>query len=239
MIKKTLLITLLAGVMSVSAHAEKASRAENTGVGVGVVVGGIAGGPVGAIIGAALGAKVGDEFHERNVSVANLSASLENSAQQVSSLEQDIVALNGELRSREAELQHARSEAKPELLSLLQAGIAMDLLFRTDEDVLSDATGNKLRQLALSLTGKPDIQVRLDGFADERGDASYNQALSSRRAEYVRDVLIDNGVPASRITVNAQGESLAAEPTPDSFALERRVSMTLYVGETPSFASNP
>lgn len=239
MIRKAILIAILAGTASINAHAENASKAENTGVGVGVIVGGIAGGPVGAVIGAALGAKVGDEFHERNLSVDTLSASLENSSRQVSSLERDIVALNGELRTREGELQYARNQANPELLSLLQAGIAMDLLFRTDEDVLSDATGNKLRQLAASLSGNPDIQVRLDGFADERGDASYNQELSGRRAEHVRDILIANGIPASRISTNALGESPAAEPSADSFALERRVSLTLYVGEMPSFASNP
>ena len=57
--------------------------------------------------------------------------------------------------------------------------------------------------------------------------------------EHVREILVSAGVPEDRIAVVAHGESPAAEQTVDSFALERRVSMTLYIGETPSFASNP
>ena len=60
-----------------------------------------------------------------------------------------------------------------------------------------------------------------------------------RRADHVRDVLIRNGVPAERISVEAHGESPAADDNVDSFALERRVSLTLYVENSPSFASNP
>jgi outer membrane protein OmpA-like peptidoglycan-associated protein len=115
----------------------------------------------------------------------------------------------------------------------------MDLLFRTDEHVLSDSTGARLEQLALTLAANPDIQIQLDGYADERGDESYNQELSARRVAHVRDVLVSAGIPAGRISVDAHGESAAAEQNADSFALERRVSLTLYVGDTPSFASNP
>ena len=127
--------------------------------------------------------------------------------------------------------------ANPEALALLEAGIEMDLLFRTDEYVLADSTDGRLSQLAVTLSGNPDIQIRLDGFADERGDEAYNQELSVRRVEYVRDVLIKNGIPASSITVNAHGESPAFDATVDSYALERRVSLTLYIGATPSFAA--
>ncbi len=239
MIRTALVVAVATCVASLPALAEDSSSAENTGVGLGLILGGVAGGPVGAIVGAAFGAKVGDEFQERNEHVDSLAASLNATEQQVAALEKDILSLNGELRLRDGELQLARSQARPEMLSLLQAGIAMDLLFRTDEDTLAHATGGKLQQLAQSLTNNPDIRIRLDGFADERGDADYNQALSARRAAHVRDILVANGVPASRISVNALGESAAVEQTNDSFALERRVALTLYVGDIPSFASNP
>jgi len=239
-IKTTLLLGLaLSLVASPAFAANNASTEESVGVGVGAVIGGVAGGPVGFIIGAAIGAKLGDEFHERNEEVDSLSASLYGSENKVSSLERDIAALQGEVRSRTDELQQARELAKPELLTLLKAGIEMDLLFRTDEDVLSDSTGGRLEQLAASLAANPDIQIHLDGYADERGDEIYNQDLSARRVAYVRDVLVAAGIPADRISIDAHGESTAAEQNADSFALERRVSLTLYVGETPSFASNP
>lgn len=239
MFKKSLLIGIVSSIAATPAFADGASKEEGAGVGIGAVIGGVAGGPVGAIVGAAFGAKLGDEFHQRNSKLDSLSASLDGSQAQVARLERDIGALRGRVRATEGELKTAREKAKPELASLLQAGIEMDLLFRTDEHVLADDTGTRLQQLAGSLVANPDIRIRLDGFADERGDAEYNKDLSVRRARHVHDLLVSAGVPAGRITVNAHGESQAEEQNADSFALERRVSLTLYTGETPSFAANP
>jgi len=215
------------------------SREEDVGVGVGVVIGSVAGGPFGAIVGAALGAKLGDEFHQRNEDVNSLTASLSGSTDRISDLELNISALQGEVHTRDDELQQIREIVRPELVAMLKAGIEMDLLFRTDEHVLADVTSKRLEQLASSLAINPNIRVQLDGYADERGDESYNQDLSARRVSYVRDVLVKAGVPADRISLDAHGESTAVEQNSDSFALERRVSLTLFVGETPSFAANP
>jgi len=155
MFKKTILFGLLASVFAAPAFADGASKEEGAGVGVGAVIGGVVGGPVGAIIGAAFGAKVGDEFHQRNEEVDSLSASLTDSQGHVEKLERNINSLNGELRSVDSELQQARELAKPEVLALLEAGIEMDLLFRTDEYVLADDTGTRLSQLAASVSANP------------------------------------------------------------------------------------
>jgi len=85
----------------------------------------------------------------------------------------------------------------------------------------------------------PDIQVRLDGFADERGAADYNQALSESRVNHIRARLIASGIDAYRISTTAHGESPAIEQTADSYALERRVSVKLYLSDTPALAANP
>ena len=239
MLKKIILTGLLVSVAAAPALAQGNSKERASGLGAGVVIGAMAGGPIGAMIGAALGAKVGDEFHERNEQVATLSSSLDGSNNQISSLRGDIQSLNAEIQSIDNQLRQARDMAKPEVLALLEAGIEMDLLFRTDEHVLADSTGGRLGHLAASVAANPDIQIRLDGFADERGDATYNQQLSARRVEHVRDVLVNSGIPATRISVNAHGESPAVDASVDSYALERRVSLTLYIGDTPSFAANP
>ena len=240
MIRKTVLLGLVLSIgASPAIAADGASVEERAGVGVGMVVGGVAGGPIGAVVGAAIGAKIGDEFYQRNEEVDALSASLSSSATTIAGLERNIHSLKGDVRARDDELRQARELAKLELLQLLNAGIEMDLLFRTDEDVLADSTGAKLKELAASLVANPDIRIRLDGYADERGDEAYNQQLSARRVEHVRDALLAAGIPATRITMDAHGESPAAEQTVDSFALERRVSMTLYIGDTPTLASNP
>ena len=147
--------------------------------------------------------------------------------------------IEGEVDTLGDDLQRMQALARPEYIELLRAGIEMDLLFRTDEHVLATGTGNRLSTLAASVASMPDVSVRLDGYADERGDTDYNRELSQKRAEYVREVLVRNGVPASRIEVHAHGESPAIDDDIDSLALDRKVSMTLYVGDTPSFAAAP
>lgn len=219
--------------------ADTASREESVGVGAGVIIGAVAGGPAGAIIGAAIGAKLGDSFHSRGHKVDTLSSDLRGSRDRIQQLEKDIDVLAKNNDALDEDLREMQTIARPELLSLLQAGIEMDLLFRTDEHVLNVTTDQRLRAMAATLSSMADVYIKLDGFADERGDAAYNQNLSKLRAEYVRDVLIRSGIPSERIKVSAHGESDSADDTVDSYALERKVSLTLFVEESPSFASNP
>ncbi len=237
---KILAVGIIACLIATPAMAEGgASKKESIGVGVGGVIGAVAGGPVGFIVGAAFGAKIGDEFHQKDTHVTSLSESLANSKEKISVLETSVDALNRDIDSLGGDLQHMRAIARPELIALMQAGIEMDLLFRTDEDELGITMDSKLRELATSLSTMSDVYVQLDGFADERGDSDYNQRLSARRAEYVRDILTSNGVDESRIKLTAHGESPASDDNIDSLAFERKVSLTLYVETTPSFAANP
>jgi peptidoglycan-associated lipoprotein len=52
----------------------------------------------------------------------------------------------------------------------------------------------------------PDITIKIEGNADDRGSAEYNLALGQRRAEAVRRYLISYGLDASRFTVISYGE---------------------------------
>ena len=237
---KILTVSIIACLIATPAMAEGgASNEESIGVGVGGIIGAVAGGPIGFIVGAAFGARIGDEFHQKESEVMSLSDSLVSSKEKISELEISVAALNKDIDSLGGDLQHMRTVARPELTTLMQAGIEMDLLFRTDEDELGTTTDSKLRDLATILSTIPGVYVQLDGFADERGGTEYNQMLSARRAEHVRDTLITNGVAESRIKLTAHGESPAADDNVDSFALERKVSLTLFIEETPSFAANP
>ena len=201
-----------------------ASREESIGVGTGAVVGALAGGPVGFIIGAAIGAKLGDSFHEKSDRIDNLQSSLQVSRESRDDLN--------------AAVKQLQDIARPELVSLMQAGIDMDLLFRTDEYALTDTTGDRLAQMAGMLANMPGVRIQLDGFADERGDAEYNYALSERRVEFVRNMFITAGVHPTRISASAHGESVAQDPDIDSYALERRVSVRLFIDNAQSLASN-
>lgn len=220
------IITATVAILALFAQTASAaaSREENIGVGTGAVVGALAGGPVGFIIGAAIGAKLGDSFHEKSARIDNLQSSL-----QVSRESRD------DLNAAVKQLQNI---ARPELVSLMQAGIDMDLLFRTDEYALTDTTGDRLAQMAGMLANMPGVRIQLNGFADERGDAEYNYALSERRVEFVRNMFITAGVHPTRISASAHGESVAQDPDVDSYALERRVSVRLFIDNAQSLASN-
>jgi outer membrane protein OmpA-like peptidoglycan-associated protein len=233
--RKTLTFTIVAALLTTLAvaPAEAAittSKQEAVGIGTGAVVGAAAGGPIGFIVGAAIGAKIGDNWHARSEQIDTLTSSLEQSNATTVVLERDIDTLTDEIS-------RLRAVARPELVSLLQAGIAMDLLFRTDEAALVDTTGDRLSQLASTLASLPHIRIQLDGFADERGDEDYNLKLSEQRVAFVRDLFVTAGVNPTRISVSAHGESVAQDPSVDSYALERRVTVKLFINESPFVAS--
>lgn len=223
------LICCLSLIIAVPVQAADASKEEKVGVGSGALLGAVAGGPVGFLIGAAIGAKIGDTLHKKNETIEELDVSLRESRADIRNLNANYDAVNDELMQLQA-------VARPDLISMLEAGIAMDILFRTDESVLADTTGNRLAGLGRTVAGMPDVQVRLDGFADERGDETYNYQLSEQRVEFVRDQLIAAGVHPSRIRTAAHGESPAQDDSVDSYALERRVSLTLFIDDAHSLA---
>ncbi len=237
--KSVSLIAILALAATAPAYAGQASKEETIGVGSGAVIGAAAAGPVGFIIGAAIGAKLGDTMHRKSARIDNLSTDLRDSETNVGRLEDQIRQMNADLDDLGSEIERMHTLARPEVVKLLEAGIAMDLLFRTDESTLADSTGTRLITLAGTLAAMPEIRIQLDGFADERGDEQYNFRLSQKRVEFVRDRLVAAGVNPSRINLTANGESPAADATPDSYALERRVSLTLFIDDSQPFASQP
>ena len=78
------------------------------------------------------------------------------------------------------------------------------------------------------LKANPSSNAQIIGYADEVGDASYNQALSQRRADAVKNIAINSGISASRLTVVANGED--ASVNKDSKAarqIVRRVTFSV------------
>ena len=53
-----------------------------------------------------------------------------------------------------------------------------------------------LDEVVSILSGKPDVQVRVEGHTDATGPEDYNQGLSERRAASVRKYLVENGIAA-------------------------------------------
>ncbi len=104
-----------------------------------------------------------------------------------------------------------------------------DVLFDTASDELYPRAYDRLRALARYLRANPGVRVAIDGHADSRGSDAYNQDLSERRAESVRDALDELGGGRTRFRVTGHGERnpVASNATVDGMRLNRRVEVTL------------
>ncbi|MBW1650376.1 MAG: peptidoglycan-associated lipoprotein Pal [Deltaproteobacteria bacterium] len=64
----------------------------------------------------------------------------------------------------------------------------------------------------------PDIAMIIEGHCDDRGTEAYNLSLGERRANAVKQFLIDAGVDASRIETVSYGEEKPFDPEPNEVA---------------------
>lgn len=83
--------------------------------------------------------------------------------------------------------------------------LASDTYFGFDEAELTDSGKAKLDELADQISGKQDPQIQITGYTDRLGAESYNMTLSERRAEAVKDYLVDKGIQTEIIETAAMG----------------------------------
>ena len=78
----------------------------------------------------------------------------------------------------------------------------------------------------------PNVQVRIEGNADERGTREYNLALGSRRANSVREYLVQRGVQPSRISTVSYGKErpIAEGSTEEAFQKNRNAHTAITSG---------
>lgn len=104
-----------------------------------------------------------------------------------------------------------------------------DILFPVDSFNIRPDLRSDLFKVADSLQRYPDTTVQVVGHTDSDGAASYNQSLSERRANAVGDVLMNGGVPSSRINAFGRGEDqpVASNLTSEGKAQNRRVEIVI------------
>jgi len=104
-----------------------------------------------------------------------------------------------------------------------------DILFAFDSDRVRPDLRADLFTLADSLQRYPDTTVQIIGHTDNVGSASYNQNLSERRASSVGSVLVNAGVPGSRLRIFGAGEDqpIASNLTEEGRAQNRRVDIVI------------
>jgi outer membrane protein OmpA-like peptidoglycan-associated protein len=204
------------------AHPDKE---QSIGVGSGAAIGALAGGPVGLIIGAAMGGWLGDRFHHERVARADSEQKAGAAQAQAASLGQKLNATELKLASSEAQLQSERSAHRDDV----QRAVALDVHFRTEDSTIDAGDEQRLAELASFIAPLDGTVIRLDGHTDVRGTQKYNDALSTARAESVRDALVRAGMPAERIVVTGDGsvDATATDQDVDGMALDRRVAVTV------------
>ena len=93
--------------------------------------------------------------------------------------------------------------------------------FDTDQYDIREDAGPVLTNQAAWLVRYPNVQIRIEGNADERGTREYNLALGSRRANSVRDYLVQHGVAAARIATISYGKERPIDPGTDEGAWQK------------------
>jgi len=97
-----------------------------------------------------------------------------------------------------AEAFHAQGQA--DLDKALDQLRNVSVFFEFDSSTLTKDAQEKLTNVASILSQHPELKVRIEGNADERGSEQYNLALGQRRADSAKKYLDNLGVKAEQIT---------------------------------------
>ncbi|NMN67028.1 peptidoglycan-associated lipoprotein [Candidatus Pelagibacter ubique] len=109
-------------------------------------------------------------------------------------------------------------------IEFLASGVPDRVFFATNETVLTTASRETLRKQASWLRKNSDINVVLEGHADERGTREYNLALGERRANSAKDYLMTYGISSNRISTLSYGKERPVDSgsNPLSWSKNRR-----------------
>ena len=104
--------------------------------------------------------------------------------------------------------------------------LAADVLFDFDKAELKPQARQALTQVATIIREKARGAVRIEGHTDGKGSAEYNQALSQRRAEAVRQYLVQRfNIDAARIEAIGHGKNRLKVADNPLDAANRRVQI--------------
>ena len=86
-----------------------------------------------------------------------------------------------------------------------------------------------VNELVAILKAYPSVQVKLDGFTDNVGDAEENRKLSQARADAIKDRLVQSGIDSGRIMTAGYGPDrpIASNDSDEGRAKNRRLELTV------------
>jgi OmpA-OmpF porin, OOP family len=118
--------------------------------------------------------------------------------------------------------------AKPAPQSVRQSVVIQaDALFDFDKSVLRPDGKKSIDEALAKIQGTDLEMVIATGHTDSVGTDQYNQRLSERRAQAVKDYLVSKGIPASKVTTIGKGETqpVATNKTKEGRQKNRRVDI--------------
>ena len=128
-----------------------------------------------------------------------------------------------------------KEESRPQF-SKISNGTSISLnniLFEFNESTLLESSFAQLDKVCKILTESSDLNVEIVGHTDSIGNAQYNEILSMKRANSVRDYLVSKGISAERINCYGMGASMPLLPntTEENRAKNRRIEFKFYSKE--------
>ncbi|MBI5544872.1 MAG: OmpA family protein, partial [Deltaproteobacteria bacterium] len=121
------------------------------------------------------------------------------------------------------------AQAGAELVTAIAPVEGTSVFFETGKASLSPEGRVKLLRIAEVLRRYPDLNVRVEGIADERGTATYNLELGARRAQAAKQYLISLQVRPEQVLLTSHGADrpLAPGHNEDSWQVNRRTDVNL------------
>ncbi len=227
-------------LLSGNAIAEQDSKQEKTneviGLSSGAIIGTAIAGPIGGIIAGIFGVMIAEDLNsDKRLETAN--NALEQKDQQLFVMQQ-----NFEQAKERTMVQIASMDSALEQTAFKQntPEIESNIQFKTASYVLEEHYKSQLDLIAQTLQKNPKLSITLSGFADKRGDSTFNQALSEQRALTVKNYLMDSNVKEEQVITHSFGESSlvsAGIDFEDDF-FDRRVMLKVSDEQTEMTAAN-
>jgi outer membrane protein OmpA-like peptidoglycan-associated protein len=137
--------------------------------------------------------------------------------------EKDAQALRDRLRDQLNMILSTRDTARGLIVNM------SDVLFDFNQSTLKPGAKEKLAKISGILLAYPTLHLSVEGHTDSIGTDEYNQKLSEKRADAVRDYLTSNNIPAANVQAVGMGKAdpVASNDTAAGRQQNRRVEMVV------------